>query len=207
MGNKGKLGIFNPNLVPIMSVPIRMSKFRHIWTNFNKVTSVVTSRGGNGVKQLSQDRIQSFSTLGTTEIATTMNVNCLWGLSNLGQDGVKIPIDSLLSEQKVEADVSSQLVVSAGVSLRQHKLSVAASSIKAMNSIKQRKKQDKVNRQNERSLCKHHSLVISELLKIIPTYPVEEIKTTAFALKQEPKVTETPVAAPVISTNADELTQ
>src|SRR3954465_12649298 len=74
-----------------------------------------------------------------------------------------------------------------------------------MTSIKQRRKQDKVNRQNERSIHRHRSLVISELLKIIPTYPVEEIKTTAFALKQEHKVTETPVASPVISTNADEL--
>src|SRR4051812_11848097 len=95
----------------------------------DQVTSVVTSCGGNGVKQLSQDRIQSFSTLGTTEIAAAMNVNCLWGLSNLGQDGVKKPIDSSHSERKVEADVSSQLVVSAGVSLCQHKLSVAANSI------------------------------------------------------------------------------
>src|SRR4051812_31849229 len=74
----------------------------------DQVTSVVTSRAGNGVKQLSQDRIQSFSTLGTTD-AAAMNVNCFWGLSNLGQDGVKIPIGSLLSEQKVETDVSSQL--------------------------------------------------------------------------------------------------
>src|SRR4051812_48046226 len=108
----------------------------------DQVMSVVTPRGDNGIKQLSQDQIQSFSTLGTTEIATTMSVNCLWGLS---QDGFKIPIGSSHSEQKVETDVGSQLVVSAGVSLRQHKLSVAANSIKAMTRIKQRRKQDKVN--------------------------------------------------------------
>src|SRR3954447_22459614 len=170
----------------------------------DQVMSVVTSRDGNGVKQSSLDQMQSFSTLGISEIAPSMNVDCLWGLSSLGQDGVKIPIGFLHSAKMDETVVGSQLVISAGISIRKHKLSVAANSIKAMSSIKQRRTQDKVNRQHERSVCRHRSLVISELLKVIPTYPVEEVKTNAFASKQE-DIAEVSVETPVSTTNADNL--
>src|SRR4051812_13039360 len=47
-------------------------------------------------------------------------------------------------------------------------------------------------------------MVISELLKVIPTYPVEEVKTNAFASKQE-DIAEVSVEPPVSTTNADNL--